>query len=367
MFIRSQNVRMEGLQLDDVVYISEQIDSEMRRTQLQDNDVLLNITGASIGRVSVFEGSGIRANVNQHVCVVRTKAEVLAPRYLARYIGTPAFQARINQIQNGGTRQALTFSQIADFPIPLPSLEEQKRIAAILEKADAIRRKRAKSIDLAAEFLRSLFLDMFGDPLANPKSWPLVPLKATAVEFSDGPFGSNLKTEHYTDEGVRVVRLQNIGIGKFVNDDRVFVSQQHAATISKHFCYPGDILIGTLGDPNLRACILPEEIGIAINKADCVRLSPNKQIADTHYLCWLLNSPRILAKCASSIHGQTRSRISFGQLRVLEVPLPPISLQRRFAVEANKALDLQLKARQSSEVIDCMYQSLAARAFRGEL
>jgi hypothetical protein len=146
MLIRSQNVRMNRLDLSDVAYISEEINSEMRRSVVQRGDVLLNITGASIGRVALFSLKDVRANVNQHVCIIRPKAQELDGRFLAYFISSPRFQAEIDRLQRGGTRQALTFSQIADFPIPLPPLAEQERIATILDKVAAIREKHEKAM-----------------------------------------------------------------------------------------------------------------------------------------------------------------------------------------------------------------------------
>jgi type I restriction enzyme S subunit len=110
---------------------------------------------------------------------------------------------------------------------------------------------------------------MFGDPVANPKGWDLEVLRDIAVKFSDGPFGSNLKSSHYEPEGIRVIRLQNIGLGILLDEDKAFITEAHFEMIAKHRCLPGDVLVGTLGDPNLSDCILPEVIPTTLNKADC--------------------------------------------------------------------------------------------------
>jgi type I restriction enzyme S subunit len=119
--------------------------------------------------------------------------------------------------------------------------------------------------DLTASLELNLFLDLFGSPATNPKGWDQAQIGDLAEIFSDGPFGSNLKSSHYTESGVRVIRLQNIGVREFVDNDKAFVSNSHYEELSKHTCLPGDVLIGTLGDPNLRACIQPHHIPIAIN------------------------------------------------------------------------------------------------------
>lgn len=105
----------------------------------------------------------------------------------------------------------------------------------------------------------------------------------------DGPFGSNLRTAHYTDSGPRVIRLQNIGHGQFI-DETAHVSKEHFAALQRHRVFAGDIVIAALGDDLPRACIIPESVGPAIVKADCIRFKPNPEIAHTRYLNVALNA-----------------------------------------------------------------------------
>jgi len=175
MLVRSQNVHMNRLDLSDVAYISDETDGGMNRSRLEFDDVLLNITGASIGRVARFD-LHTRANVNQHVCIIRPKPDLLCSRYLTYLISSPSFQRNIDRLQHGGTRQALTYELIRDFDIPLLPLPEQKRIAAILDKADAIRRSRQEAVLLTDQLIPSLFYNIFGSPTVNPRRWGRRPL-----------------------------------------------------------------------------------------------------------------------------------------------------------------------------------------------
>lgn len=136
-FIRSQNVLHYSLNLDDVVYITNEINEKMFRTQTQINDVLLNITGASIGRCAYIPDSLALANVNQHVCIIRTKPTLLY-KYLSLYLNSPAIQRLIQEWSSGATREALTLSQIRCIPIPICSLEEQEFIVSELESQHTV-------------------------------------------------------------------------------------------------------------------------------------------------------------------------------------------------------------------------------------
>lgn len=138
MLLRSQNIYPNKLQLDNVAYISTEIDELMRRSRIKPCDVLLNITGASIGRCAYVPVTFPKANVNQHVCILRPKKELLNYRYLSNYLNSPEAQIEIMSIQTGATRQGLNYSQIKSLKIPLPSLIEQEDALNELERQTTI-------------------------------------------------------------------------------------------------------------------------------------------------------------------------------------------------------------------------------------
>ncbi len=143
-FIRSQNVRMNKMSYDGIYYISEEVYTKMKRTQVQYNDVLLNITGASIGRTAIYKDK-TRANVNQHVCIIRLNKQ-LNNVYLNYFIATDSFQNKIISNQSGATREALNFTQIKKFDIFYPPLELQNKFASIVEKVEIIKEQETKKL-----------------------------------------------------------------------------------------------------------------------------------------------------------------------------------------------------------------------------
>ncbi len=195
----------------------------------------------------------------------------------------------------------------------------------------------------------------------------MVPLGDLALKLQDGPFGSNLKSEHYVEGGVRVVRLQNIAVGEFDDRDRAFISTDHFAKLSKHECRPGDVLIATLGDPILRAAVLPDFIPLALNKADYIQLRCNPEQASARYLVHYLNSGRAQSHAASLAHGQTRPRINLSQLRQFPIPAPALTEQHRIAAVLDSVVDLRTERRRSLETLNTLLGALQQRAFRGEL
>lgn len=134
LFLRSQNVYDTGLILEDVSHISDEIDSDMKNTRVEYKDVLLNITGGSIGRCCLFDLPGVRANVNQHVCILRTKQTDLMPEFLRYFWNSAIGSVVVSYYQTGGNRQGLNFEQIGRVKIPLCPLDTQKSIVEFLDK-----------------------------------------------------------------------------------------------------------------------------------------------------------------------------------------------------------------------------------------
>jgi len=147
-FIRSLNVRMRRFQWDDIAFITEETHTRMSSTRVRPKDVLLNITGASIGRVACAPDDVEEGNVNQHVAIIRPTQE-LEPRFLMYWLSQPAIQEFINSEQKGATRQGFTKAQIEAFEIPLPILPEQRRIVGELDalqaEVDALKRLQAET------------------------------------------------------------------------------------------------------------------------------------------------------------------------------------------------------------------------------
>ncbi|MBU2854954.1 restriction endonuclease subunit S [Acidithiobacillus ferriphilus] len=235
------------------------------------------------------------------------------------------------------------------------SKNEQRRIAEILSTLDAAIDQTealiAKHQQIKAGLMHDLFTrgvtadgklrptreqapDLYKEsPLGwIPKEWSLKTISAIADSLVDGPFGSNLKSEHYVAEpGVRVVRLQNIQEGYYNDRDPVFVSQRHADYLMRNGVNPGDVLIAALGDesyPVGRACCYPPELPPAINKADCFRLRCHPEGAINTYVMHFLNTAAARNQIKRFEQGVTRRRTNLGNLRRVIAALPSLDEQK---------------------------------------
>ncbi|MFI0795632.1 restriction endonuclease subunit S [Micromonospora rubida] len=164
-----------------------------------------------------------------------------------------------------------------------------------------------------------------------PSGWALATLDDLQANepraVTDGPFGSNLSSAHYTASGARVIRLQNIGDGRFV-DERAYISMEHFDKLKAHEVRAGDLVVASLGQSLPRVCIVPELDAPAIVKADCIRVRLHPSI-DARWLLYTLSSPAVRVYASSRVRGVGRPRLGLGELRQISIPVPPIAEQRR--------------------------------------
>lgn len=208
-------------------------------------------------------------------------------------------------------------------------------------------------------------------PLPGGWTWATVEQLAAPEPnaITDGPFGSNLKTEHYTGEGPRVIRLQNIGDGVFV-DEYAHISKEHFERLQKHRVFGNDVVIAGLGEAPPRCCIIPESLGPAIVKADCIRFKPHPGIL-ARFMNVVLNSDPVRRRTENVVHGVGRPRLNLGEIKSIIVPLPPLVEQTRIVAEVERRLSVveEFEAVVSANLQRAarLRQSILQKAFTGQL
>ena len=206
-----------------------------------------------------------------------------------------------------------------------------------------------------------------------PEGWEWATIEHIALNekssITDGPFGSNLKSEHYTSDGPRVIRLENMGDGVFV-DKSTHISEDHFNKLRKHEVITGDVVIAILGDPIPRAVLMPD-IGPAIVKADCVRVRPDLGCCAPSYLRHALNSDVSRRQAKLKVHGVGRPRFNLGELKIISVPMPTLEEQAEIAQQLddkNLEIDhLEVEMNLLMKQFASLRQSLLRSAFRGYL
>lgn len=246
-FLRSQNVGWGTLLLEDIVFIDERTHRTFKSTEIQENDVFLNITGASIGRSSVANHEVLGGNVNQHVCILRTDLSVLVPRYLNSFILSPIGQNLINSFQAGGNRQGLNFEQIKSFKIPLPPLPEQRAIAQVLSTADAAIHTTEKLIAQKEQRKKWLMQNLLTGKMR---------LKGFEGEWKSEILGNVVSLQHgyqfrdedFVEDGIPVIKIRNVIGYDLVLSDMTYVKASRLIEFQSVVIENGDLLMSLTGN-----------------------------------------------------------------------------------------------------------------------
>lgn len=204
-----------------------------------------------------------------------------------------------------------------------------------------------------------------------PHQWGATRFGNLNMTVSDGPFGSNLKTSDYTETGIRVIRLENIGYGEFLEEKRSFVSQDKYETIKKHSVYPRTIMVSSFVTDAVRSCMVPTSIPLAINKADCFATVLAGEHVVTEFAAYYLRSPQVFDQVEDLVHGVGRPRINTTQLKELHFPVCSPAEQAEIVrildekLEAADALEAEIDAALTRA--DALRQSILKKAFSGQL
>jgi type I restriction enzyme S subunit len=360
--IRSMNVHFAGFRRKGLVFIGDEEAAQLDHVTVQPDDVLFNITGASIGRVTTAPADMAGARVNQHVCILRTK-DALVPQFLAYYMATPAQQAAVSSNQTGGTRQAVTKAMLLDWPVPLPAPKEQRRIVELLEQADGLRRKRTEADALADRILPALFRKMFGDPATNPKGWPSKPL-ARAVQMVSGGTPSKANPEFWSGS-IPWVSPKDMKC-LVIRDTEDHITKEAVENSATSLISDGSAMIV------VRSGILVHSVPVAIAgramtiTQDLKGLIPNRDEVEPYYLlAWLLASKQTLLGCVK--RGATVHSIDSDRFQSLLFILPPTPVQESFARRFKVLLDMQARQVAAGMSIETLFATMLHRAFSGQL
>lgn len=270
---------------------------------------------------------------------------------------------RLEAQGNGATFKEVSKKVVEEFEIPVPPLHEQKRIAAILDKADAIRRKRQQAIELADQCLRSVFLDMFGDPVANPKRWDSQQLGSSLRFLTSGSRGW---AKYYRDKGDKFIRIQNVGKNALLLDDMTYVEAPKSAEADRTRLELGDVLLSITADLGRSAVATEEIIGGYINQ-HLALLRPDAGILRPRYLSAFLSSQGGVRQFQIKNKSAVKAGLNFDDIRTLEIPIPPISLQHKYEEIFDKVRCSAGRLQDAKCSAGELFESLSQRAFAGQL
>ena len=295
--------------------------------------------------------------VNNHAHVLRPRDHARL-RYLVRVLENYDVTPWIT----GSTRAKLTKAGAFKIQIPLPPLAEQKRIAGILDAADALRAKRREALAQLDTLLQSTFLEMFGDPVTNPMGWEKPPLEDLCEKVIDCPHS----TPRWSGSGVICLRTSNLGKGEWNwADTRFVIEEDYTERTRRSEILPNDIILSREGTVGVLA-LVDEGMRLCMGQR-LVQLRVNDSQMDPRFLLNLLLHDLAPERLSRLIAGSTSKHLNVKELRKLPVLLPPLDIQHRFAAIVESVEQQKASQRAHLAKLDTLFASLQSRAFRGDL
>jgi type I restriction enzyme, S subunit len=327
-------------------------------------DVVIAWDGANAGTA----GFNLEGYIGSTLAALKPKSEakIFAP-YLGQFL-----RGKFDYLQartTGATIPHLDRDALESIALPLPALSEQKRIAAILEKADRLRRVRGYARQLSDTFLQSVFLEMFAGN--ESREWPQSTIDDLAAEkpnaIRTGPFGSQLLHSEFVNEGIAVLGIDNAVQNCFVWAKPRFITQRKYAELKRYTVSPGDVLITLMGTCG-RCAVVPDDIPLAINTKHlcCISLNQTRCLPTYLHACFL-NHPHVLRRLGISERGAVMPGLNMQLIKELAIPVPPLSLQQKFAAIVRRFERLRAQQREAERQAEHLFQTLLHRAFSGEI
>ena len=367
--VTSKNLVNGEIDFTTCSYISnDDHDAISKRSKVDRGDILYAMIG-TIGNPVIVDADFEFSIKN--VALFKFPDKSISNRYIYHYLNSSIADQQFSMNSRGGTQKFVSLGNIRSLEIPLPPLAEQQRIASILDKADAIRRKRQQAIKLADDFLRAVFLDMFGDPVTNPKGWEVKSLSFGITSITSGWSAKGESFSCQNDE-LGVLKISSVTTGTFKPEENKLV---HAEDIpdGKTLIFPrrGDLLFSRANTRELVAasCIVPEDHDNVFLPDKLWNIKTDQNFYLPEFLNYLLWQPRFKDKLTSQATGTSGAmlNISKAKFESTEAIYPPVLVQKKFRSVYSKFQSSIKKMSDSLQVSEDSFSSLSQKAFRGEL
>jgi len=338
---------------------------------LQPGDILFSHINSveHIGKCAVYEGAPEKLVHGMNLLCLRCDTSKLVPEFAKHLIRSPAFRTRLASFINKAVNQAsVSISNLKTITVRIPPLEEQRQIAEVLDRVEVLRTKRDTTLGQLDNLTQAIFLDLFGDPLANPKQWKSVKLEDISISIADGPFGSNLKLSDYVEQGVPVLQGKNITGNEFRWLDVRFISHAKAKTLDRSKVRIGDHLLIKIGSIGYSAVIKDlHGFEFAIIPANLAKITPRRTVIDDAFLHAFLTNNQIAREFTNTASKTAQPALSLSRIKSFPIILPPLGLQQEFARQVDAVGKQKAAHRASLAEMDALFSSLQHHAFRGEL
>ena len=325
-------------------------------------DVLVSTVRPNLNGVARVPPELDGATASTGFCVLRPESKKIDESYLFQWVKSPTFISDMVSKATGASYPAVSDRIIFESAIPLPPLGDQRRIAAILDQAETLRTQRRAALAQLDSLTQSIFLNMFGDPVTNPKGWPRLPFS----EACETRLGKMLDAKQQTGQNKRRY-LRNANVQWFCIDLSDLLEMDFDAHARETFRLDaGDLLICEGGEPG-RAAVWHGELDDVYYQKALHRGRPKRGVAHPDFLAWLLWFLAQRGGLGDHVTTATIAHLTGEKLKAMPIPVPPLPLQQTFATRIQVIESLKTTHRTALAQLDALFASLQQRAFAGEL
>ena len=324
--------------------------------QVVSNDVIIAWDGANAGKV----GTKLKGIIGSTLARLRPLTVDINGTFLFRFLQSK--ESEIKSKRTGATIPHVNGPELRDLTIPLPPLPIQQKIAAILDQADALRKKDQQLLEKYDELLQAVFYDMFGDPVRNEKGWDKVELKEISSEIVDCPHSTPVKAKKKTDYAC--IRTSELKEGSIFWDSMQYVeASEYAKRVGRLIPKEGDIVYGREGSFG-EAIIIPPYPKFCLGQRTML-FRPNYKKCNSLFLWAIVRSDYVYNQALRKNSGSTVGHVNVKDIKEFTVILPSIEVQNKYSIIVANILDQKRQAKQHVDQSENLFQSLLQRAFRG--
>jgi type I restriction enzyme, S subunit len=331
-----------------------------RSRSVHPGDFLLT-NSMSFGHPYILQTSGC---IHDGWLVLSPKNGNVHPDYFYHLLGSDEIYSEFSRLAAGATVKNLNIELVSGVKIRFPALPEQRRIAAILDQADALRAKRRAALAQLDEIASAIFLDMFGDPISNQRRYPVTRLGALVDQTRGISYGI-VQRGPDQDEGVCVVRISDITKGVVDSTCLKRTTPEISARYRRTRLCGGELVISIRGTVGLVALVPASIVGANVSRE--LAVIPLKEEMSRPFVRDLMRTDAAQKRITADVRGIAQSGINLEDLRELPIIQPSEDLMAEYARRVNELDQLALKLKASMEMLDSLFASLQHRAFRGEL
>ncbi len=323
--------------------------------QFDTDNVLYSKLRPNLNKVVIPKSSGFATS---EMLPLKPDARVLSREYLAAYLRSDSFVSWAVSKTAGAKMPRLGTKVLLNKEIPLPPLEEQRRIAAVLDKVSDLIAKRRAQLDKLDLLVKARFVEMFGDPVSNEKNWPIVTLGDIA-EIRIGPFGSLLHKEDYIAGGHALVNPSHIIDGQICVDENLTVSDEKYDELSAYQLRINDIALGRRGE--MGRCAVVHQEGLLCGTGSMI-IRPYSQMKP-YFLQNIISNPAYKRIIEDKAVGVTMMNLNVPIVSALTVPLLPVHLQEQFIDFMGQVGKAKLTIQQSLDKLEVLKKALMQEHF----